>query len=114
MPAASEPLRSDFCAFFLLFFFFKESDSGGFLSLHRFYARGIVAYRLSGAELDSAMRTLPKSKTCEVYCVSGNGHSGCSTAQVNHGCALLIARKRPCQTELCSLFTLYILFIQIN
>lgn len=102
-----------FLRFFFLFFF-KESDSGGFLSLHRFYARGIVAYRLSGAELDSAMRTLPKSKTCEVYCVSGNGHSGCSTAQVSHGCALLIARKRPRQTELCSLFTLYVLSIHLN
>ncbi|XP_026217650.1 suppressor of tumorigenicity 14 protein homolog [Anabas testudineus] len=27
------------------------------------------------------MRTLAKSQTCEVYCVSGRGHSGCSPAQ---------------------------------
>ncbi|XP_022050813.2 suppressor of tumorigenicity 14 protein homolog isoform X1 [Acanthochromis polyacanthus] len=27
------------------------------------------------------MWTHPKSKTCEVYCVSGHGHSGCSAAQ---------------------------------
>ncbi|XP_067341841.1 suppressor of tumorigenicity 14 protein homolog isoform X2 [Channa argus] len=27
------------------------------------------------------MRTLSKSQTCEVYCVSGHGHSGCSPAQ---------------------------------
>ncbi|XP_067434480.1 suppressor of tumorigenicity 14 protein homolog isoform X1 [Thunnus thynnus] len=27
------------------------------------------------------MRTLPKIKTCEVYCVSGHGHPGCSAAQ---------------------------------
>lgn len=30
---------------------------------------------LCGAELDCAMRSLPRSKTCEVYCVSRNGHS---------------------------------------
>lgn len=30
---------------------------------------------LSGAELDCAMRSLPGSKACEVYCVFGNGHS---------------------------------------
>lgn len=33
MPAASELLRSDFCAFFFFFCFFKGSDSGDFLSL---------------------------------------------------------------------------------
>ncbi|KAF7668839.1 hypothetical protein LDENG_00279660 [Lucifuga dentata] len=27
------------------------------------------------------MRTLPKRQTCEVYCVSGHGHSGCFAAQ---------------------------------
>ncbi|KAM7390504.1 hypothetical protein PAMA_008589 [Pampus argenteus] len=32
------------------------------------------------------MRTLPKSKTCEVYCVSGHGRSICSAAQVRHHC----------------------------
>lgn len=98
MAAASNPLRSDFCTFF------SERTTAGVsslsfsLSLHCFYAQGSVAYRLSGAELDSAMRTLPKSKTCEVYCVSGNGHSGCAATQVRHGCALLV-RKRRCQTE---------------
>lgn len=83
--------------------FSKGSDCGGFLSLHRFYAWGIVAYRLSGAERDSAMRTLPKSKTCEVYCVSWHGHPGCSAAQVSRHCALLTARKRRCQTGPCRL-----------
>lgn len=86
MPAASEPLRSDFSAFFPPQ---RERQLGFPLSLRCFYAQGIVAYHLSGAELDSAMRTLPKSKTCEVYCVSGNGHS-----QVSLGRALLVACKR--------------------
>lgn len=91
MPAASKPPRVRFrCGdFFPLLFFSGGSDSGDFLSLHRFYARGIVAYRLSGAKRDSAMWTLPKSKICEVYCVSGHGHSGYAAAQVSHQCVSL-------------------------
>ncbi|XP_072306526.1 uncharacterized protein [Eucyclogobius newberryi] len=42
---------------------------------------GFVAYCLCGASLDSAMRTLPKSKTCQVYCVSEDGLSSHTTAQ---------------------------------
>ncbi|KAL1006499.1 hypothetical protein UPYG_G00073150 [Umbra pygmaea] len=43
-------------------------------SLRNFYAWAIVAYRRYGAKRDSAMRTLPKSRTCEVYSVSGYEH----------------------------------------
>lgn len=49
------------------------------------------------------MRTLAKSQTCEVYCISGYGHSGCSPAQVSHHCALIVARKCQCQKVLCYL-----------
>lgn len=90
--AASEPLRSYFCAFF------KGSDSRGFLSLRLFYAWDIVACCLSGAKRDCAMRTLAKSQTCEVYCVSGHGHSGCSPAQVSHHC-FHCASKFLCFTQ---------------
>lgn len=89
MTAASEPLRSYFCAFF------KGSDSRGFLSLHLFYAWDIVACRLSGTKRDCAMRTLAKSQTCEVYCVSGHGRSGCSPAQVNHHCFRCASKTLP-------------------
>lgn len=70
-------------------FFFsprKENDSGGFLSLFLYLPLSLslctvsmpevsLHINLSGAKLDCAMRSLPRSKTCEVYCVSRNGHS---------------------------------------
>lgn len=83
----------------LLPFFVRGSNSGGFpLSLHRFYARVIVAYRLSGPKRDS-MWTLPKSKNCEVYCVSAREH--CPAAQVSHHRAPFPARKSLPNPTIC-------------
>lgn len=80
-----------------------------FSSLRRFYARGIVAYRLSGAELDSAMRTQPESEACEVYCISGNERPGRRAAQVSGACACAhrTARKKEILAHLEAIVCLF-------
>lgn len=62
-------------------------------SLRNFYAWGIIAYRRHGAKRDSAMRTFPKSRACEVYSVSGYGHCSAvgSPAQVREMASALTA-----------------------
>lgn len=46
------------------------------------------------------MRTQPERKACEVYCITGNGTSGSSAAQVSGAYAQRLARNGRCQKEI--------------
>lgn len=87
-------------------FFSPKKATVGVSSLHRFYARGIVACRVSRAELDSAMRTQAESEACEVYCISGNGHAGCSAVRVSRGARL----KDHAKSKLSAAYMNYCMF----